>query len=129
MKYLVSIHRPNGYDGSLESEEMGREISALNVEMINAGIRLFVAGLEPTANARSIRLQPTGETFVTDGPYLESKEFVGGFWVLEAADMDEALGWGRKAAKACRASVEIRPVIQRPPTPAANADQTSKPEA
>lgn len=46
---------------------------------------------------------------VTDGPYLETKEYVGGLWVLEAADLNEALGWGRKAAVACRVPVEVRP--------------------
>ena len=48
---------------------------------------------------------------VTDGPYLETKEHIGGFWVLEAADMDEALAWGRKAAVACRAPVEVREIL------------------
>jgi hypothetical protein len=47
---------------------------------------------------------------ITDGPYLETKEHVGGFWVLKAADLDEALAWGRKAAVACRAPVEVRPI-------------------
>ena len=46
---------------------------------------------------------------ITDGPYVETKEHVGGFWVLEAADLDEALEWGRKAVVACRAPVEVRP--------------------
>ena len=53
--------------------------------------------------------KPDGKVLITDGPYLETKEHVGGFWVLEAADLDEALAWGRKAAVACRAPVEVRP--------------------
>ncbi len=57
----------------------------------------------------SLRLQPSGELLTTSGPYLETKEHVGGFWVLEATDLDEALAWGRKAAIACRAPVEVRP--------------------
>jgi len=60
-------------------------------------------------------LQPDGELLVTDGPYLESKEHVGGFWMLECASIDEALAWARKAAVACRASVEVRPFHFRPP--------------
>jgi hypothetical protein len=52
---------------------------------------------------------PDGKVLITDGPYIESKEHVGGFWVLEAANLDEALAWGCKAAVACRAPVEVRP--------------------
>jgi hypothetical protein len=61
------------------------------------------------SSATSLRLQPDGNVLITDGPYLETKEHVGGFWVLEAASLDQALAWGRKAAFACRAPVEVRP--------------------
>ena len=63
-------------------------------------------------SAKSLRAQPNGEVLITDGPYLEAKEHVGGFWVVEAADMEEALAWGRgrKAVVACRAPVEVRQV-------------------
>ncbi len=109
MKYLVAIHHPDDYDPSaLEDEAMHREIDKLNDEMVAAGIRIFVGGLSPVGKAKSLRAKPGGEVFVTDGPYLETKEHIGGFWVLEAADMDEALAWGRKAAVACRAPVEVR---------------------
>jgi hypothetical protein len=109
MKYLVAIHHPSDYDPSTEDEAMARDIDALNEEMVAAGIRVFVGGLQAGSSAKSLRLQPGGKVLVTDGPYLETKELVGGFWVLEAADMDEALTWGRKAAIACRAPVEVRP--------------------
>ena len=111
-QYLVAIYRPDGYDGSLEDEAMGREIDALNVEMMAAGARVFAGGLKPESSAKSLRLQPAGKVRITDGPYTETKEHIGGFWVLEAADMEEALEWGRKAAVACRASVEVRPFWQ-----------------
>jgi hypothetical protein len=88
---------------------MGREIDALNGEMKAAGVRVFAGGLQPESSARSLRLQPAGKVLITDGPYAETKEHIGGFWVLKAADLDEALAWGRKAAVACRASVEVRP--------------------
>ena len=77
--------------------------------MVAAGVRIFVGGLSPAGSARSLRAQPNGKVLVTDGPYTETKEQIGGFWVLEAADPDEALPWGRKAAVACRAPVEVRP--------------------
>jgi hypothetical protein len=74
-----------------------------------AGVRVFVGGLRPASSAKSLRAQPDGEVLITDGPYLETKEHIGGFWVLEAVDLNEALAWGRKAAVACRAPVEVRP--------------------
>jgi hypothetical protein len=115
MKYLVAIHRPENYDGpAVEDEAMYREISALNVEMIEAGVRFFAGGLCSEREAKSLRAQPDGKVIVTDGPYLETKEYVGGFWILEVANQDEALEWGRKAVIACRAPVEVRPIIQRP---------------
>ena len=108
-QYLVAIHHPDNYDPSLEGEEMSRDIDILNEEMVAAGVRIFVGGLHPAGSAKSVRVQPEGGVLVTDGPYLKTMEHVGGFWVLEAADMDEALEWGRKAAVACRAPVEVRP--------------------
>jgi len=109
-RYLVAIYRPENYDPAVsEDEAMSRDISALNVEMKAAGVRIFAGGLQPETSARSLRLQPAGKVLITDGPYTETKEHIGGFWVLEAADLDEALVWGRKAAVACRASVEVRP--------------------
>jgi hypothetical protein len=109
-QYLVAIYRPENYDGAVsEDEAMGREIDALNHEMMAAGVRVFAGGLQPESSARSLRLQPAGKVLITDGPYAETKEHIGGFWVLEAADLDEAIAWGRKAAVACRASVEVRP--------------------
>ena len=107
-QYLVAIHHPDDYDPSVETEAMMEEIHALNREMIAAGVRIFAGGLSAARNARSLRAQPNGKVLVTDGPYLETKEHIGGFWVLKAADMEAALAWGRKAVVACRASVEVR---------------------
>lgn len=108
-QYLIAIHHPDGYDPSTEDAAMHRDIDAVNDAMVAAGVRVFVGGLRPAREARSLRLQPGGGVQVTDGPYLEAKEHVGGFWVLELADMEAALEWGRKAAAACRAPVEVRP--------------------
>jgi hypothetical protein len=111
-QYLVAIQHPNNYDASLEGEAMIRDIGALNQEMDAAGARFFAGGLEPAAKAKSLRKQPGGEVVITDGPYLETKEHVGGFWILEAADMEEALAWGRKAVVACRVPVEVRAFVR-----------------
>ena len=109
MKYLVAIHHPDNYDPFLvEDEAMHRDIDALNDEMVAAGVRAFVGGLHHASTAKTLRAQSNGEVSVTDGSYLQTDEHVGGFWVLECADMDEALEWGRKAVKACRAPVEVR---------------------
>ncbi|MRW85649.1 hypothetical protein GJ698_16320 [Pseudoduganella sp. FT26W] len=109
-QYLVAIHHPDNYDpAAMEDAAMHHDIDVLNNEMVAAGVRVFVGGLRPVSNARSIRAQADGKATVTDGPYLEAKEHIGGFWVLEAQSLDEALEWGRKAAIACRAPVEVRP--------------------
>ena len=114
-QYLVAIHHPDDYDPAVaEDEAMVRGIHALNDEMVAAGVRTFVAGLSPVRKATSLRPQRNGEVLITDGPYLETKEHVAGFWVLEVADLDEALAWGRKAAVACRAPVEVRAAFQKP---------------
>lgn len=111
-QYLVAIQHPENYDPSLEGEAMIRDISALNVEMDAAGARFFAGGLEPARQAKSLRKQAGGAVSITDGPYLEAKEHIGGFWILECADMDEALAWGRKAVAACRVPVEVRAFLK-----------------
>ena len=109
-KYLVAIYRPNDYDNARSGDEaMRRHIDTLNDEMVAAGIRIFVGGLRPTSNAQSIRIQTSGDLLCSTGPHLPTAEYVDGFWVLECVGLDEALAWGRKAAFACRASVEVRP--------------------
>ena len=66
-----------------------------------------MGGLTPP-RAKSLQAQPDGKVLTTAGLYLETKEHIGGFWVLDIANMDEALAWGRKAVVACRAPVEVR---------------------
>jgi hypothetical protein len=113
-QYLVAIHHPDNFNPSSVTEAMMRDIHVLNQEMIAAGARYFAGGLESPAMAKSLRAEPNGRVFVTDGPYLEAKEHVGGFWILDAADMNEALTWARKALIACRAPVEVRQFLQMP---------------
>ena len=108
MQFLVAIYHPDDYDGSRESAAMIADIDALNRDMVAAGVRTFVGGLQPAGLARSLRAGPDG-LVMTDGPYSESKEHIGGFWVLDVADFEAALAWGRRAAVACRTPVEVRP--------------------
>jgi hypothetical protein len=99
-QYLVANYLPDDFDPSTVTEAMMEEIHALNREMIAAGIRKFACGISPAANAKTLRKQSDGKVLVTDGPYTETKEHMGGFWILEAANMDEALAWGRRGARA-----------------------------
>ncbi len=107
-QYLVAIHHPDDFDPSLVSEATIRDIDVLNEEMEAAGVRMFAGGLAAASIAKSLRAQPNGKVLVTDGPCLETKEHVGGFWLLKAANLDDALAWRRKAVLACRAPVEVR---------------------
>ena len=113
-QYLVCNYLPDNFDPSTVTEEMMEEIHALNREMIAAGVRKFACGISPAAKAKTVRKQSNGKVLVTDGPYTETKEHMGGFWILEAADLDEALAWARKGAVACRASGEVRELLFKP---------------
>ncbi len=106
--YMVAIHHPDNYDPSVEDEAMSHDIDVLNDEMVAAGVRIFVGGLYPASSAKSLRSKPDGEVLLTDGPYLKTNEHVGGIWVLECANLDEAAGVGSQAVVACRAPVEVR---------------------
>lgn len=107
-EYLIAIYHPYDYDPAVEDEALDRAIDDLNDEMVAAGVRVFVGGLSPAGTAKWLQPHPDGRAAVTAGPYPESSEHLRGFWVLKAADLDEALAWGRKAAIACRALVEVR---------------------
>src|SRR6266436_3505459 len=98
-QYLVCNYLPDDFDPSTVTEAMIEEIHALNRELIAAGVRKFACGISPAANAKTLRKQPDGKVLITDGPYTETKEHMGGSWILEAANMDEALAWAKKAAR------------------------------
>jgi len=108
-QFMVAIHHPDDFMPGSEGQEAMEDIKALNNEMVAKGVRVFVGGMASVSEAVSIRVKTPGNTVVTDGPYMESKEHIGGFWVLECGSRDEAVEWGRKAAVACRAPVEVRP--------------------
>jgi len=107
-QYLVAIHHPDDFDPAKESEETVRAIDRLNEEMIAAGVRKFAGGLHGAKEAKSLRKRAGGEVHVTDGPFIEAKEHVGGFWILECTTLEEAVAWGRKAVVACGTPVEVR---------------------
>jgi hypothetical protein len=110
-QYLVSGYLPDNFDPSKQDEATIEAIHALNREMIAAGVRKFAGGL---GKAHTLRAQANGELLLTDGPYLEAKEHVGGLWILECADIDEALAWARKGAKACRTAIQVQEIFFMP---------------
>jgi hypothetical protein len=107
-QFLVAGYIPDDFDPSKMDEATGRDIHALNKEMIAAGVRKFACGLGAT---KSLRAQTDGKVIITDGPYLESKEHIGGFWILECADMDEAVAWAHKGVVATGGQVEVREIF------------------
>jgi hypothetical protein len=110
-QYLVASYLPDDFDPSTVTEAMVEQIHAVNRELIAAGVRKFACGMSPAANAKMVRRQSNGTVLVTDGPYVETKEHMGGFWILECADMDEALAWARKGAISCDAVGEVRELL------------------
>jgi hypothetical protein len=110
-QYLVCNYMPDNFDPSTVTEAMMEEIHALNREMIAAGVRRFACGIAPPAAAKTLRKHGDGNVVVTDGPYTETKEHIGGFWILECANMDEALAWAKKGAIVCDIPGEVRELL------------------
>jgi len=111
-QYLLSVWHDEPYDDlDFNSPDMQRivgQVNDVNAEMEKAGAWVFACGLRPVSSATVVRT--TGDDVsMTDGPYAESKEQMGGFWIIQAADLDAALEWARKASAACERPVEIRP--------------------
>ena len=111
-KYLLSVWHDEPYDDiDFSSPDMQRtfaQVNEVNASMERAGAWVFAAGLHPASSATVVRATG-GEVSMTDGPYAETKEQMGGFWIIEAADLDAALDWAAKAATACERPVEVRP--------------------
>ena len=103
-QYLLSVH--HDFDSQPDADEMAttfRDVDGFNQEVQAAGAWVFAGGLEAPETATVVRIG-RGDRWSTDGPFAESKEHIGGFWVIEAADLDTALGWAEKGARACRAT-------------------------
>jgi hypothetical protein len=96
-----------------EMQRAFEQVDRLNAELQAAGTWVFAGGLLPASMATVVR-EEGGDVFVTDGPFTESKEHIGGFWIIEVDDLDAALAWAAKATKACGAPVEVRPFQEQP---------------
>ena len=111
-QYLISVWHDEDYELDFTTEEAQRRVAQVgqfNTDLETAGAWVFAGGLHPASSATVVR--STGsDVSMTDGPYAESKQQMGGFWIVEAADMDAALEWGRRGAAACEGPVEVRPL-------------------
>jgi hypothetical protein len=113
-QYLLSIYQPDGGTPPPEVlEAVGRQLHVINEDLKAAGAWVFAGGLHAPSTATVVRLRER-ELMITDGPYVEGKEHVGGFWIIEAPDLDAALGWAGRAARVIGLPIEVRPFQDRP---------------
>ncbi len=110
-QYLLSVWHDDDYDSDFDDPETQRQMArtgAFNDELMSSGSWVFAGGLYSNASATVVR-SDDGDVSMTDGPYAETKEQMGGFWIINAPDLDAALEWAGKATDACGAPVEVRP--------------------
>lgn len=114
-QYLLSVHHSYS-DPPPEPDEMAAtfaDVDTFNQKLQDSGAWVFAGGLEAPDTATVVNING-GQAALSDGPYAESKEHLGGFWVIEAADLDAALRLAEAGARACRAPVEVRPFQAEP---------------
>ena len=108
-QYLLSIYQPDGPPPA--APVLGKimeDVAVFRQELKAAGAWVFSRGLHPPSTATVVRVKDD-ETLMTDGPFVEGKEHIGGFVVVNAADLDAALEWGRKLSRATTLPIEVRP--------------------
>ncbi len=109
-QYMLGVYQPDGDPpASVDMDQVMKDVTAVRVEMQEAGVWVFSNGLHPASSATVVRVED-GEALVTDGPYIEGKEHMGGFTIIEVPDLDGALEWARKAAAATTLPIEVRPL-------------------
>ncbi len=111
-QFLLSVWHDEEYEldfSSPDAQRQGAQVGAFNEELQRSGAWVFAGGLRPASSATVVR-SSAGEVSMTDGPYAETKEQMGGFWVIQTGDMDAALHLAGRAAAACERPVEVRPL-------------------
>ncbi len=110
-QYMLTVHSVEGSpEPSPEArQKVYQDVDSFNAELRTSGAWVFAGGLHPANTATVVRVRDGGEVLVTDGPFAEGKEHIGGFWVIAVPDLDAALEWAAKATMACAAPVEVRP--------------------
>ena len=107
-QYLLTVYQPDGPPPPPEElERISADLDTLNAELRQAGAWVFAGGLHPPSTATVIRVKD-GDALITDGPFAEGKEHVGGFTIVRAPDLDAALAWGRRLAEATTLPIEVR---------------------
>ena len=107
--YLLTVVEPTGEIPSPEAlEKIMRDVGVVDDEMRDAGVWVFAGGLYPPDRATTLRPK-ADEVLLVDGPFVEGREHVGGFSVIDVPDLDAALDWGRKLARATTLPIEVRP--------------------
>lgn len=126
-QYLLSVHHVEGEPMPTDMAEIQpifEAVDRFNAKLQAEGAWVFAGGLEPRDAAHTV--DATGaEPIVTDGPFAESKEYLGGFWVIEARDLDAALAWAKEGSAACRGTVEVRPFQGEPAEDTDAAEQSA----
>jgi len=111
-QYLLSIYQPDdGMPGADVMARIAADLHRFNEELGESGSWVFTGGLHGPGSATVVQ----ADGMITDGPYVEGKEHIGGIWVIMAPDLDAALAWGRKAAAATTLPIEVRPFRDVPP--------------
>ena len=114
-QYLLGVHMVEG-EPTPSAEEMQTvyaQVAKVNSELQAAGAWVFGGGLLPADSTTVVRTE-NGRTTTTDGPFAETKEQLGGFWVLKCEDLDQALSWAAKCSEACMGPIEVRPFQDEP---------------
>ncbi len=111
-QYMLSVHHRDGeaQPSPEQMQQMISDVGAFNERVEAAGQMVFGCGLMPRETATVVDNTKGGDATVTDGPFIEGKEWLGGFWIVEAADLDAALEMAKDASKACQGEVEVRPL-------------------
>ncbi|HXP18786.1 MAG TPA: YciI family protein [Streptosporangiaceae bacterium] len=114
-QYLLAVHMVDGEPAPSEAQmqQAYQAVGVFNAELRSVGAWVFAGGLHPPSTATVVRAQG-GRVVTTDGPFAETKEQLGGFWVIKAADLDAALDWAAKGSAACGGPVEVRPFQESP---------------
>lgn len=118
-EYLLSVYGDEAEFAAMEAQpevvqQMYADVDKFNQRLRDAGAWVFAGGLHPSTTATVVRSQKDGDVLTTDGPYIESKEKLGGFWIIQAPDLDAALSWARDGSAACQGPVEVRPFQEEP---------------
>ena len=109
-QYLLSVYHPEDQvPEGFDIDQVYKDVDALNEELRAADAWVFGGGLHPSSTATTLQVRD-GDVLVTDGPFAEGKEHLGGFTIIRAEDLDAALEWGRKATQATTLPIEVRPL-------------------